>query len=110
MGGKRAKSSKTKKQDNILLLIFRVRAWKLVLVAIVLSFFAATLLRFDHIKMVSLRNEVLIADKEGDEEQLVKKMKNLHDFVTHHIIFNLIEDNGQRKIVFGTGPFYLNES
>ncbi len=112
MGGVRTKSkSQRKKQPkNILLRIFRVRAWKLILIAILLAFISATLLRFDHVKMNNLKAEVLTADKEGDEEVLAEKINNLRNFVTTHIVFNVVDHNGAQEVVFGTGSFYLEET
>lgn len=87
--------------------VFRVRNWKLVLILILLGFLAATLLRVDHVEMTKLRDAVMAADEAEDDEQIVKTLSDLKNFTFHHIIFNTIEENGQQKITFGTGPFYL---
>lgn len=84
-----------------------VRTWQLVLVLIPLIFFAATLLRFDHLKMVSLRSAVLAADADGDEEELERALQELREFTFTHIVVNVYERNGVQTIIFGTGPFYL---
>ncbi len=110
MGGSRPKSKAKKQEKNFFVRLFRVRAWKLILVAIILAFVSATLLRFDHIKMVSLRDAVLVADQEANEEALATNMQELREFVATHIVFNLIDHNGQQEVVFGTGPFYLEDS
>lgn len=110
MGGSRSKTKKQKQEKNFFVRLFRVRAWKLVLVAILLVFVSATLLRFDHIKMVSLRDAVLAADKEADDEKLASSMKELREFVATHIVFNVLDRNGEQEVIFGTGPFYLEES
>ena len=109
MGGFRAKGKK-KQKANLFVRIFRIRAWKLILIAIILAFVSATLLRFDHIKMTELRDAVLASDKAADDEQLVEDMQNLREFVATHIVFNVLDKNGAQEIVFGTGPFYLEES
>ena len=93
MGGFRAKGKK-KQKANLFVRIFRIRAWKLILIAIILAFVSATLLRFDHIKMTELRDAVLASDKAADDEQLIKDMQNLREFVATHIVFNVLDKNG----------------
>ena len=87
--------------------IFRLSSWKIVLILILLGFWAATLLRLDHIEMTKLRDAVLAADTENDDEKIASARTELHAFVLKHIVFNTVEENGQQKITFGTGPFYL---
>jgi hypothetical protein len=87
--------------------VFRLSSWKIALILILLGFLAATLLRFDHIKMTELREAVMAADEANDDEKISSALEALHSFTLKHIIFNTIEDNGQQQIVFGTGPFYL---
>lgn len=88
----------------------RLKTWQLLLILIPLLFLAATLLRLDHLKMTSLRSEVLKLDEEGNEEELVKKLNDLKSFTTKNIVVNITEKNGLTKISFGTGPFYLENS
>jgi len=95
------------KLRQILAKIFRLRSWKLALILILLGFWAATLLRFDHIRMTELRDAVLAADSEDDDEKIASSLKELQGFTIKHIVFNAIEENGGQRIVFGTGPFYL---
>lgn len=102
MGGVQKKKSKKTLREK-----FHINSWKLVLVLILLVFLAATLLRFDHIKMTDLRSEVLAADEAGDDERLLKAINNLRDYTFTHIIFNIHESNGEQRVVFGTGAFYL---
>ena len=87
--------------------IFRLSSWKIVLILVLLGFWAATLLRLDHIEMVRLRDAVMTADKEDNDEAIEKSLKELHSFTLKHIIFNTVQENGLEKITFGTGPFYL---
>ena len=87
--------------------IFRVRTWKLILILIPLLFIAATLLRFDHLEMVTLRDQVIKADEEGSEEDILTALNQLKDFTLTHIVVNVYEENGIEKLSFGTGPFYL---
>lgn len=108
MGGQR--KNQKKKKPNLFVRIFRVRAWKLILIALLMAFVSATLLRFDHIKMVELRDAVLASDKAADDEKLASDMYKLRNFVATHIVFNLVDKNGAQEIIFGTGPFYLKES
>ena len=87
--------------------VFRLSSWKIVLILILLGFLTATLMRFDHIKMTELRDAVMAADAENDDEKIASALSELHDFTLHHIIFNTVEENGTQKVTFGTGPFYL---
>ena len=93
------------KLRQILAAIFRLSNWKIVLILVLLGFWAATLLRMDHIEMTRLRDAVMAADKENSDEKIEQSLKEVHSFVLKHIIFNTVEDNGQQRIVFGTGPF-----
>lgn len=86
-----------------------VRTWQLVLILVPLIFFTATLLRFNHLKMVELRTAVLEADVAGDEAELERTLTELRDFVVSHIVVNVAESNGVQSIIFGTGPFYLEQ-
>lgn len=95
------------KLRQILAKIFQLRSWKLALILILLGFLAATLLRFDHIRMTELREAVLAADSEDNDEKITESLKELQSFTIKHIVFNAIEENGGQRIVFGTGPFYL---
>jgi len=99
--------SKRKKSKKTLSKIFHISSWKLILVLILLVFFGATLLRFDHIKMSELREAVLTADEEEDTDKILSSLNELRNFTLKHIVFNILEDNGEQQIIFGTGPFYL---
>ncbi len=96
MGGKRKKLS--------------LKTWQLFLVFVLLCFVSATLLRLDHIEMVDLRSEVLKADESGDSERLAASLNNLKNFTTKNVIVNIVDDNGLKKLEFGTGVFYLEQS
>lgn len=87
-----------------------VQTWQLLLLLVPLAFLAATLLRFDHIKMSKLRQAVLDADAVDDQEGIKHGLEELEQFVFSHIVVNVLDDNGNQKIIFGTGPFYLEES
>ena len=87
-----------------------VQTWQLLLLLIPLVFLAATLLRFDHIKMSKLRQAVLDADVVGNQEDISSGLKELEDYVFSHIVVSVLDDNGNQKIIFGTGPFYLEQS
>lgn len=84
-----------------------MRNWQLLLVLIPLLFVTATLLRLDHIKMVELRDAVLAADAEDNDEAITAALEKLQTFVFSHIIVNVTESNGIQTLTFGTGPFYL---
>jgi hypothetical protein len=87
--------------------IFRLSSWKIVLILILLGFLTATLMRFDHIKMTELRDAVMAADAENNDEKIASALEELRAFTLKHIIFNTVEENGVQKVTFGTGPFYL---
>ena len=87
--------------------VFRVRSWKLLLVFVPLVFFAASLLRLDHIGMTRLRERVLAADETGDTNELREALRELRSFTSSHVVVNFLEMNGELSLNFGTGPFYL---
>lgn len=93
---------------QVLGVIFRVRTWKLILIMIPVGFLAATLLRFDHLGMVELRDGVLAADESGDEGAIVESLNKLQQYTATHIVVNVVEWNGKEMLTFGTGPFFLD--
>ena len=99
--------SKKKKSKKALSKILHISSWKLILVLILLVFLGATLLRFDHITMSELRQEVLTADENEETDEILSSLNKLRNFTLKHIVFNILEDNGKQQIIFGTGPFYL---
>lgn len=103
MGGAKQKSKFRKALSKVV----HFSSWKLALIFILLCFLSATLLRFDHIKMVDLRNAVLQADESEDDAAIAESLNSLKNFTQKHIVFNLHDDNGRQTIIFGTGPFYL---
>ncbi len=86
-----------------------IRVWQLFLIFLPLVFVTATLLRFDHLKMVELRTAVFEADAVGDENAILESLQALQAYTVSHIIVNVAEENGQQSIIFGTGPFYLEQ-
>ena len=88
----------------------RLHTWQLILISVPLLFLAATFLRLDHIRMTELRDDVLAADESGDTSALETGLSELAEFTRKNIIINVIDDNGHYKIIFGTGPFYLEHS
>ena len=110
MGGKRKKTRAKKQKANLFVRIFRVRAWKIILILIPLAFTAATFLRIDHIEMMQLKHNVLESDRNANEDTLAIDLQALREFVAKHVILNVVDDNGTQYIEFGTGPFYLKES
>ncbi len=57
--------------------------------------------------MTELRDAVMAADAENNDEKIEETLKELHAFTLKHIVFNTVQENGVEKITFGTGPFYL---
>lgn len=105
MGGKKSKQIR----DFLKKTFKTVRTWQLVIIFIPLVFFTATLLRFNHLKMVELRSAVLAADQSGNEENLQQTLTALKEYVYSHTVINIVESNGLQQIIFGTGPFYLEQ-
>ena len=85
----------------------KVKTWKLLLLLVPLLFVDATLLRIDHIKMTELRDAVLAADENEDDEKTTQALEELRNFVFSNIVINVVDDNGEQRVTFGTGPFYL---
>lgn len=75
-----------------------------------LAFLAATLLRFEHLRMTELRAAVLTADGLDDPTALEESLTKLQDYVFSHTVINVTESNGIQEVTFGTGPFYLEYS
>ncbi len=87
--------------------IFAPKNWKLIIIFFPLLLTTTRLLREDHIKMTELRDAVIAADAEEDDEKLEAALKELKDFTFSNIVINVVDKNGDRIITFGTGPFYL---
>ncbi len=86
----------------------KFRTWWLLVILAPLLFVDATLLRLDHIRMVELRTAVLLADEaEAPDEEIVEKLTALKEYTLSNIVINAVDDNGEQRITFGTGPFYL---
>lgn len=105
MGGK-----KSNKIREFLRKFKTVRTWQLAVVLVPLAFLAATLLRFEHLRMTELRAAVLTADGLDDPEALEESLTKLRDYVFSHMVINVTESNGVQEVTFGTGPFYLEYS
>lgn len=84
-----------------------LKTWWLIVFLIPLFFIDATLLRFDHIRMTEMRDAVLVADEAEDEFAVSEGLEKLKDYVFNNIVINVVDDNGEQKVIFGTGPFYL---
>ena len=60
--------------------------------------------------MAELREAVLVADASENEEEVAKMLSELKEFVFSHIVINVVDDNGEQRVTFGTGPFYLEHT
>ena len=89
---------------------FKLKTWQLLIILIPMLFVDATLLRLDHVHMTELRDGILKADEEGNEEAILSGLTELRQFTASNIVVNIVDDNGTQKIMFGTGPFYLEHS
>ena len=85
----------------------KLKTWWLIVALVPLFFVDATLLRFDHIRMTELRDKVMAADAEENEEAVSQGLEELKNFVFNNIVINVVDDNGEQRVTFGTGPFYL---
>ena len=87
--------------------IFAPKNWKLIIIFFPLLVTTTKLLREDHIKMTQLRDDVIAADRTENDALINESLEKLKDFVFNNIVVNVVDDNGDRIITFGTGPFYL---
>lgn len=85
----------------------KIKNWMLVVALIPLLFIDATLLRNDHIRMTELRDAALSADAADDDAAIEEALTNLKEFVFSNIVVNVREGNGEQRVTFGTGPFYM---
>lgn len=86
----------------------KLKTWWLLATLVPLLFLDATLLRLDHIRMAEMRDAVLTADEEeASDEEIAEKLKALKEYTVSNMVINVVDDNGEQKITFGTGPFYL---
>ena len=85
----------------------KIKTWQLCVLLVPLLFVDATLLRMDHVNMAKLRDEVLAADANEDNEAIQRSLDKLRSFVVSNIVINVVDDNGLQRVTFGTGPFYL---
>lgn len=85
----------------------KIKNWMLFVLLFVLLFVDATLLRLNHIRMAELRDAVLAADEADDDAAIASNLVSLKEFVFSNIVVNVVEENGEQKVMFGTGPFYL---
>ena len=87
--------------------IFRPRNWKLFIILAPLLVLSTEYLRQDHIKMTELRDAVLAADETENDALIEQSIMELREFVFSNIVINIVDDNGEQRITFGTGPFYM---
>lgn len=85
----------------------KIKTWQLLIILVPLLFVDATLLRLDHVRMAELRTAVIDADAAEDEAATIEALNELRDFTFSHIVVNVVDNNGEQRVSFGTGPFYL---
>ena len=89
----------------------RLKTWQLLVLLVPLLFVDATLLRLDHVRMTELRDSVLAADEAEEEDSVIaEKLAALKDYTFNNMVINVVDDNGEQKVTFGTGPFYLEHT
>lgn len=89
---------------------FKIKNWMLIVFLVVLLFLDATLLRLNHIRMTELRDAVIAADETLDDAAIRDGLVKLKEFVFSNTVINVVEENGEQKVAFATGPFYLERS
>lgn len=110
MGGKNLKIDRLELKNRIKKSLHRIRqikTWQLFIILLLLVFIDATMLRFNHLKMVELKTAVETADEAGDEAAITEALDNLRNYVNTHTVINVVEKNGESVVTFGTGPVYL---
>lgn len=85
----------------------KIKTWMLLILLVLLGFLDATLLRLNHVRMTELRDAVMAADEANDDAAIADGLVKLKEFVFSNTVINIVEENGEQKISFGTGPFYL---
>ncbi|MBQ3305935.1 hypothetical protein IJH02_00660 [Candidatus Saccharibacteria bacterium] len=104
------KSSKIQQNLKIALKkLSMVKTWQLILILLPLLFITATFMRFDHIKMVELKEAVVKADEGGNDAEISRTLEELKKFTRTHTVINVVERNGESYVTFGTGPLYLEK-
>ena len=86
---------------------FTIKTWWLLIALGLLVSLDATLLRFNHIRMTELRDAVLQADESEDDKDIEDSLIELKEYVFSEVVINIVDENGNPKVMFGTGPFYL---
>ncbi len=67
----------------------RVRTWQLLILLILASFVAATFLRLNNIGMVERRTAVVTADTAGNQDDIIRRLSDLQQYVSAHMNTNL---------------------
>ncbi len=107
MGKRASKQAKETLRKGYRRFIPHFELWQLVLILIPLLFITASSLRYDHARMEVIKKTVLDADKAGKTDEIKTKLKELRKYTLSHIVFNTSSENGDEKIIFGTGPIML---
>ena len=63
----------------------RIKTWQLLLILLLSGFIAATFLRLNNIGMAQRREAVLMADREGRDEDMVNRMYDLQRYTAAHM-------------------------
>lgn len=65
--------------------IQRIRTWQLLIILVLSGFIAATFLRLNNIGMAQRREAVLMADREGKDEDMTNRMYDLQRYTAAHM-------------------------
>ena len=63
----------------------RVKTWQLLVILLLVGFVAATFLRLNNIGMIERRTAVVNADQEGDENNTIRRLYDLQQYVSSHM-------------------------
>lgn len=63
----------------------RLKVWQLLIIAVILSFLAATALRLNNLGMIERRDAVYAADERGNQAEIKKALTDLQRYVSAHM-------------------------
>lgn len=65
--------------------LLHVKTWQLVVIVLILSLMAATLLRLNNLGMIERRTAVIAADEKGDKAEIKDSLVELQHFISSHM-------------------------
>ena len=65
--------------------IEKIKTWQLVVLLVMIGFIAATFLRLNNIGMIERREAVILADQQGDKQEIERRLYDLQRYVSTHM-------------------------